>query len=169
MINWDYVHNLSPGEFSEDPNEFADPALMYSLGNFRKLSGCRMFPSPVSGALARFYGSSKSQHYAVDRKSTASDMFIEGVPFDILSKLLHSNLFIGIGIYLDTKGPDGLPWVMFHLDIRPIPTPVIWITTKVCNEAGIFSDEYTYPKKDNTHWRLLNDERFFKNKLHGFE
>jgi len=168
MINWNNVYKLSPGEFSEDPDKYAEPELIYSLGKLRKLVGVRVFPSPVSGALARTYGSKNSQHYAVDRLSTASDVFIEGVPMDILTLILFSGLFRGIGVYLDTTGPDGLPWVMFHIDLRLRKNthPLIWIYQKVKTNSGIVT-MYRYPQSDSQFWSLLNDPRFFKNKMYG--
>ncbi len=168
MINWDYVYKLSPGEFSEDPNKYADPELMYALGALRELLGNRMFPSPVPGALARDYGSKTSQHYAIGRKSTASDQFIEGVPFEIYSKILHSGLFTGIGIYLDTAGPDVKPWVMFHLDIRKRVYPWIWFCHKLYDrETKEISDCYRYPQKNSEYWRLFDNDKLYKNKQFG--
>ena len=168
MINWDQVHKLEASEFSEDPNKYAEPVLIYSLGKLRKLLGMKMRPSPVKGALARFDGKPTTQHYAVGRLSTASDMFIEGIPFYIYSKILHSGLFTGIGIYLDTKGPDGLPWVMFHLDIRIRNFPFIWIAKKDYDpRKREFRTYYKYPQYDSKFWRLLNDDRFYRNKQFG--
>ncbi len=155
-IQWDYVYRLSSNEFSEDPDKYAEPELIYSLSTLRKLLGVVMLPSPVPGALARDYGSKRSQHYAIDRLSTASDMFIEGSPFEIFSKIIFTKLFTGIGIYLDTNGPDGKPWVMFHLDIRKHDSFFVWIVEKV---NGV--DKYRYPYKNPKYWKLLNDERFY--------
>lgn len=168
MINWDYVYKLAPHEFSEDPDKYAEPELMYSLGNLRKLLGTKMRPSPVPGALARLHGKETSQHYAIGRKSTASDEFIEGIPFEIYSKILYSNLFTGIGIYLDTNGVDGMPWIMFHLDIRKRDYPFIWIVKKMYNtKKQIIGDKYYYPEYDPKYWSLLNDKKFFQYKQFG--
>ena len=127
MIDWDNVYKLDRDEFSEDPDKYAEPKLIYSLGKLRRLLGVSVYPSPVHGALARVSGSKTTQHYAVDRLSTACDVFIKGIPFEIFTKIMHSKLFTGIGIYLDTNGVDGLPWIMFHLDIRERNFPFIWI------------------------------------------
>jgi len=162
-INWNYVYKLSADEFSEDPDKLAEPRLIYSLGDLRRLLGAKMRPSPVPGGLARNYGSKKSQHYVVDRFSTASDQFIEGVPFDIYSKILYSNLFTGIGIYLDTTGPDGKPWIMFHLDIRKRNFPFIWIVQKI---DGV--NKYRYPQAQPEYWSLFNDGRIYRSKQFGF-
>ena len=167
-IDWRKVYKLSADEFSEDPNKHAEPELIYSLGKLRKLLRTIMRPSPVKGALARFSGKTTTQHYAVGRKSTGSDQFIEGIPFEIYSKILFSRLFTGVGIYLDTKGPDGLPWVMFHLDIRKRDFPFIWIAKKEYDpRKKEFRTFYKYPQYDSKYWSLLNDDRIYKNKLFG--
>lgn len=168
MINWSKVYKLEAKEFSEDPDKYAEPELIYSLGKLRKLLDSIMRPSPVSGALARLYGKGTSQHYAIGRKSTASDVFIEGIPFEIYSKILYSKLFTGIGIYLDTNGPDGLPWVMFHLDIRQMEYPFVWISKKMYDpRKRVFRTYYKYPSQNQDHWKLLNDKIFFNNKMFG--
>jgi len=175
MINWDYVYKLKAAEFSEDPNKYAEPELIYSLGKFRKLNKSCMYPSPVRGALARFSGSKTSQHFvgsAIVRKSTASDIFIENSAFKNYTNILSSGLFNGIGIYLDTVGPDGLPWILFHLDIRPntskTPTPLIWIVIKEYSEVRKkVVNRYLYPQTNFKYWSLLNDSRFHFNKKFG--
>ena len=168
MINWNSIYKLSPGEFSEDPNKLAEPALIYSLSKLRKILGSKMYPSPTPGALARSNGSKTSQHYAVDRLSTASDVFIEGAPFEIFSKIMYSKLFTGIGIYRNTKGPDGKPWVMFHLDIRKREFPFIWFVHKLYDrDTREISDCYRYLQNDARYWRLFNDTKLFENKLFG--
>lgn len=174
MIDWNRVYKLSPGEFSEDPNKYAEENLIYYLGRLRKKIKRKMRPSPVSGALARFdEKSSTSMHFCSlshSRKSKASDMFIEGVPFVIFSTILDLRLFNGIGIYLDTKGPDGLPWIMFHLDLRKRNKnlPTIWIVEKVYDfENHKLIDTYRYPQADTKYWSLLNDQQFYKDKKYG--
>lgn len=176
MIHWDKVYRLKAGEFSEDPNKYAEPQLIYSLGTIRKFTQKIMRPSPVRGALARFTNG-KSQHCvgpenAIIRKSTASDIFCEGIPFYIYSSILSSNLFKGIGIYLDTKGPDGLPWVMFHVDIREKGfseiSPLIWIVERVHDFVrDKMIDKYRYPQVEPQYWDLFNDKRIYRNKKYG--
>jgi len=177
MINWDDVYNLSPHEFSEDPDKYADPQLIYNLGVIRKFTQRKIRPSPVEGALARFNGSEKSQHYVGPkdspiRKSTASDIFCEGIPIATYTSILASGLFNGIGIYLDTIGPDGTPWVMFHVDIRKEGfnrnSPLIWIAKKVQNvRTHKRVTKYRYPQADNKYWSLLNDRKMFRDKKFG--
>lgn len=166
MINWERVYKFSPKEFSEDPNKHAEPLLMYSLGDTRRTYGKRMFPSPVKGALARFTGKTTTQHYAVGKRSKASDIFPEGVPFNFYFTVLSMNLFRGIGVYLDTKGPDGLPWIMFHLDIRKSgftnELPLIWIVENIYDPTkGRHVDKYRYPQFDSSYWNLFNDQRLY--------
>jgi len=136
-----------------------------------------MYPSPISGTLARSTGSQTSQHHVGPkekpfRKSTASDIFCEGVPFSNYSSILASRLFKGIGIYLDTKGPDGKPWVMFHVDIRPSGfnsnSPLIWIVEKVYDPLKDETvDKYRFPQADPKYWKLFNDERLYRDKKFG--
>lgn len=171
MIDWNSVFRLNSWEFSENPDKYADPMLIYNLSDLRRLSNERIYPSPVSGALARFNGSETSQHYVGSkddpvRKSTGIDIFMEGTPFSNYSFILHSRLFTGIGIYLDTTGPDGLNWIMFHLDMRPFKSnlPLIWIATK--EESG--STKYHYPLNNIQNWTKLNNERFFTPKEFGY-
>lgn len=170
MIDWSKVYKLKPQEFSEDPDEYADPILIHNLGVIRRYTNEKMLPSPVFGALARFKGSDTSQHFVgpkdnLIRKSTASDVFCEGSPFANYSVILASGLFNGIGVYLDTKGPDGKPWVMFHLDIRKHGfndlTPLIWIVEKVFDPIKNKKvDKYRYPQVLTKYWELFNDKRF---------
>ena len=175
MINWESVHKLSPGEFSEDPDKYAEPELIYGLSHLRKLTRKAMYPSPVSGALARFSGSSTSQHFVGPknkpvRKSKASDIFCADVPMVTYSSILMAGMFTGIGIYLETNGPDGLPWIMFHVDIRThISTlPLIWIVERVYDPIKKKRiDKYRYPQTSPDYWKLLNDKRFYSHKKFG--
>ena len=177
MIKWETVYKLSANEFSEDPDKYAEPQLIHSLSILRRSTRKKMRPSPVKGALARFKESKTSQHYVGPkdnpiRKSTASDTFSEGVPVSTYSHILYSHLFMGIGIYLETNGPDGLPWIMFHVDIRPkgidYKSPLIWIVEKVYNaKKDKEIDAYRYPQTDSKYWKLLNNKKFFLNKKFG--
>lgn len=166
-IDWDLIHNFLPHEFPEDPNKYAEPELIYNLDSLRLLYGQKMRPSPASGALARLYGSEYSQHYAVDRLSTAVDWFPEGLPIDMLFTIIVHGKFKGIGIYFDTLGPDGLPWVMFHGDIRTKGAnslkPVIWLVHKVDGK-----NKYTYIHENPMNWKLLHDERMYTDRKFNY-
>ena len=107
---------FKPSEFPESISH-ADPELLTKLDQLRDYVGFPIYPSPVPGALARFdIGKKASQHYAVDRKSTAVDIFCHGEPFESFVKICKSGLFKRIGIYFDTWF-RGRKWVMFHIDL----------------------------------------------------
>jgi len=137
-IDWSIVQNFNPrtDAFSEDPDKHADPNLIYEIDNYRSMLGKPVYVSPVPGALARFEGSTQSQHYAVGRKSTA----IDGIPTgDIKHAWLlavSSGIFGGVGLYPHTRFKNK-PWPMLHLDIRRSTTTTIWVREK---DGG-----YTYP------------------------
>lgn len=165
-IDWEDISKFTPDEFSEDPDKYADPELIYRLNFYRIKSKCIIKPSPITGALARFDGGD-SQHTVKDNQlSKASDIFQEGVPFQNYSLLLSMRLFNGIGVYLDTDGPDGFPWIMFHVDIRNIGydygNPLIWIVTRTHKK-----NNYFYPQYEPQHWKLFQDEKLFIHKKFG--
>ena len=164
-INWDQVLHLSKNEFSENP-KFAEPKLIYSLSQAREILSEKFFPSRATGALARFSGSSSSQHYSVSQLSRACDVFIEGKPIQNYLCLLSTGLFNGIGIYLDTSGNDGRPWIMFHLDIRRIGfkpnIPFVWFSTRTHNK-----NHYFYPQVKPEYWKLLQDGRLYVDRKYG--
>jgi len=111
------MKNFKPEEFSEDIKH-ADPKLLINLDNLRDIIGAEVYPSPAKGALARFdFGSESSQHYAVDRLSTAIDFFCNSDPFEAWVKIIKSNLFTRVGIYFDTYF-NNRKWVMFHVDLK---------------------------------------------------
>ena len=141
------VKNFSKSEFSEDPVKYAHSNLIISLDKLRDFINKPIYPSPVSGALARFSGSNKSEHYSVYRLSTAVDVFIDEDPFISLIKILQSSYFSGIGFYLDTYY-KGKPWVLFHLDLRK--KPLIW-----CRQ----NNTYYYNMKRKYYQELLNRKR----------
>lgn len=124
MINWEEIKHFKKHEFPEDPDIYADPRLIRNLDEYRELLGQKVHPSPVEGALARLDDKAKSsQHYAVDRKSTAIDVFPEGSIINAWTVALTSGFWAGIGVYFDTQY-TGKDWCMLHLDIRE--KPLIW-------------------------------------------
>lgn len=172
-INWNDIKNFSSTEFPEDPNKYANPELIYVLQDLRVLYNMKIYPSPVSGALARFTGSITSQHYVGSkteptRLSTGIDVFPEGVPFAFLCTVLKIPTILGIGIYIDTNGPDGKPWVMFHLDIRrkgfTKDIPLIWVAKKI-NEGNQVKTKYYYPQTTVSKWAYLTAPIFYKLKI----
>lgn len=56
------ITRFKPGEFPEDPEEHASPKFLLALNVFALLLGHAVYPSPVSGALARFDGDHNSCH-----------------------------------------------------------------------------------------------------------
>lgn len=166
-IDWKDISKFTPDEFSEDPDKYAEPELIYRLNFYRVKSKSKIKPSSIKGALARFDGGT-SQHTIKDNKlSKAVDIFQEGIPFKNYSLLLSMGLFNGIGIYLDTAGPDGLPWIMFHVDIRNrgygYGNPLIWIVEKVVDPSDPTKriNKYRYPQYESKYWKLFQDERLF--------
>lgn len=129
MINWKLVPDFSVKEFSEDPDKYADPEVIYNLQRARLLLNVKIFPSPVSGALARINtGSKTSQHYTDSQgtiKSKAIDFFCEGNCAVNTMLLLNSRIFKRFGVYFDTKY-DGKKWVMFHGDNKIKSDPLFW-------------------------------------------
>lgn len=162
-IDWDKIKYFKSLEFSENPI-YAEPELIYSLDFVRMSLSERIYPSPVKGALARFSGDSKTQHYAIGRKSTAMDVFCEGYPIVNFLSILQLKIFNGVGIYLDTYGPDGLPWVMFHFDMRKNPfsltQPLIWVATRTHNK-----NNYFYPQINPQYWKLLRHDILFEKRI----
>jgi hypothetical protein len=139
MIDWDRIQYFAKDNFPEDPDKHADPDLLYKLDAFRTNWGYRIYPSPAPGALARI-NDPDSQHYSdgKGRLSRAVDVFPDcpgGVAF---LAALASNLWEGIGLYLDTHFRNQ-PWDMLHLDLRSRPDQLAlyWIRRQ---------GEYIYPQ-----------------------
>jgi len=174
-IDWHQVRKFKSADFSESPDTYAEPRLIYSLDAVREFHGHRVYPSPVPGALARFDGSMASQHYVGNKQkptrlATAVDIFPEGIPMAFFTCALGINAFKGVGIYLDTTGIDGTAWVMFHLDIRPKgfddPQPLIWIATKqIDTQTRKVTTKYFYPQSDTSKWALLNNPIMYEDKV----
>ena len=170
MIKWELIRNFKKEEFSEDPDKFADPALIYEVQSIRTEHAKPIYLSPIQGALARFDGSDTSRHFAVNRKSDAIDIFPEGIPFEFYIRLITFQKIGGIGIYIDTTGLDEKPWVMFHIDLRPRTNycPFLWIAKKIwVVKKHDLVTKYFYPQSDPKHWSILNNEKFFYNKQYG--
>lgn len=163
-IYWNDISFFTPEEFTHDPSIYADPQLIYTLDKLRLRLGEKIYPSPVDGAFVRFDGSETSQHYvgpeeAIIRKTTAIDFFPEGIPVHTYTCLVSQFFVRGIGIYLDTVGIDGNPWVMFHMDIREKGykgSPLIWFCEK---KEG--KNKYYYPQVNEADWKFLQDGRLY--------
>jgi len=173
-INWNKINHFVPAEFPEDP-ELAEPKLIYALDKLREAYGNIVHPSPVSGALARFGGSKTSQHYVgedtehVTQNTQGIDVFPEGIPISFYSCAIRQKCIKGVGVYLDTTGLDGKPWIMFHIDVRKlgykIGVPLIWIAEKKrCPDTNKIKTKYRYPQLHAEHWNLLKDGRLYNDR-----
>lgn len=138
IINGIDMPNFSPGEFSEDPNQFAHPDLLTNAQKFRTILNSKIYPSKSIGSLARSYGSKTSLHFVMriygENLSKAWDIFCDTPIFRAWTIALNCNLWGGVGVYFDTKGNNDQLWPMLHLDLRP--HPLIWYRDK---------GEYFYP------------------------
>lgn len=145
-MDWNKINNFTKGEFPEDPEQFADLQLIRNLDKFRDILNCRLFPSPRSGALARFdIEAETSQHYAVDRKSTGVDAFPDCPIWKAWMHAVSCGLWKGIGVYFDTYYKNK-PWNMLHLDIRKQQRISLWFRV---------GKEYYYPLSDKRHMKLF--------------
>lgn len=128
------LDHFSRGEFPGDVLERVEDELILSLNEYRGRLGYPVVPSPLVEGWYRAEGSETSRHYAVGRLSDAGDLFPQ---CDIRRAFLVAQgceWFGGIGIYLDTNGPDGKPQPMIHLDLRP--ERIIWMR---------YEGRYIYP------------------------
>ncbi len=150
-IDWNMVRNFNPNsdDFSEDPNKYAEPQLIYDLDHYRNLLGVPVFVSPVPGALARFDGSVNSRHFARDRKSDAIDIFPSGDMRRAWLIATTCGLFGGVGLYPYTKY-RAKKWPMLHVDKRKVENTVIWVR----KENG----DYIYPLNDSSSLNTLFSE-----------
>lgn len=106
------------------------------LQAIRNAGGFPIYPGPSQNNWGRTYGSKGSEHYAVGRLSTAGDVFPEkgkALRFWILAQGFEE--IGGIGLYLDTKGIDGRPWIMAHYDLRVDRQPhrLLWVRDETGN------------------------------------
>jgi hypothetical protein len=100
--------------------QYMDAGLILAIQELRLISGISIIPSPVISGWYRFTGRTTSTHYAVNRLSNAGDIFPRrGRIMETWLRAQYISKFNGFGIYLDTNGPDGKPWMMLHLDTRP--------------------------------------------------
>ena len=104
-----------------------DKRLIDALIDIRYLSGIPITPSPSIDGWYRDSGSEKSRHYAIGRLSDAGDIFpARGRVLDLWLVVLSHPDINGIGLYTDTNGPDGRPWIMMHIDLRQTKK-LLWI------------------------------------------
>lgn len=119
-----------------------DAALITTLQSIRTTYGIPITPSPLQEAWSRKKGSIKSRHYAVGRLSDAGDIFPQRERvLDLWLQIQQWGQIGGIGLYVDTKGIDGNPWPMMHIDLRP--NRLLWTSDIVYGER-----KYYYFKQD---------------------
>lgn len=150
-----YFSALKHFQRDEFPNgvlENIDNELVLGLDEYRQRLGHPLVPSPLAGAWYRKDGSKTSRHYAVGRLSDAGDVFPQCDIRDALLVALHCDWWGGIGVYLDTNGPNGKPQPMLHLDLRP--QRQLWLR---------YQGQYIYPL------RSANERRRFWVLLGGLD
>lgn len=155
-LDFDTIRHFQPGEFPEGTLEFMDAELIRQVGAFRQALDNAVVPSPLKAGWVREDGSETSRHYigAVrrdedgneqsERLSDAGDLF----PYCDIRHAFMTALslpFGGIGVYLDTHGPDGKPMPMMHVDLRPGPRQ-IWMRYK---------GQYHYPYRNERSMKLF--------------
>lgn len=140
-VDWNIIDHFIPSEF--DPNEvqYISHDLIARLDVLRGQVG-GIHPSRAKGAWARFDGSKTSGHYAVDRLSTAGDIFTQASARVAVFKAIECG-FGGIGIYEGTRNNRGEPQTMLHVDLRDNLT--LW--------ARDANGEYWYPQRGGDHER----------------
>lgn len=109
------------------PLHLLDRNIVLTLQSLRTRSGIPIHPSPHPEAWARTSGNVSSRHYAVGRLSDAGDVFpARGKAMELWLVAQQYERIGGLGLYSDTTGIDGFPWIMMHLDLRP-STRTFWV------------------------------------------
>lgn len=111
------VDDFSIKEFPQGELEHTNWKVLFMLQRFRNEWNQPVYPSTVKGSWARFDGSKTSRHYAIDRLSTAGDLFPSGNVFEAWM-LLQQLPIGGLGIYFDTNRIAIQPGPMIHIDMR---------------------------------------------------
>ena len=139
------------GRFNIDLS-LVEADLIHVLQHLRSETGIPVTPSPVPGAWGRLGGSPTSRHYAVGRLSDAGDMFPakgQTLNFWLAAQAFRHRRIGGIGIYADTRGPDGTSWPMVHIDLRP--ERVLW-ASEVQGGRRVY---YTQAEQSTAFWRVV--------------
>lgn len=101
------------------PLDLVHADVLLELQAMRTDAGIPIWPSPVPGGWARTSGSSTSRHYAVGRLADAGDIFPQrGRLLELWVRAQERPNIGSLGLYSDTKGPDGKNWFMMHFDLR---------------------------------------------------
>ncbi len=146
------VHFLDYPNFPEFRARGIDLSLTHAdvilyLQRMRNIAGFPIYPGPYQENWGRKYGSTDSEHYAVNRLSRAGDVFARrGKALDLWLIALSFNRIKGIGLYADTKGVDGTPWPMLHFDLRE-GARLEWV-----RENGFYYYPTSHPRE---FWRIM--------------
>lgn len=135
------VLHFAPGEFPGQALRYTTAELILGLDELRDLLGSPILPSPLEAGWYRQSGSTGSRHYASGRLSDAGDVFPDCNIVHALLTAMRQRVWGGIGVYLDTTGPNGNPWPMLHLDLRP-GEQVLWMR--------LSGDRYIYPQSSTS-------------------
>lgn len=113
-VEYPYFPEINYGEWASRVHPLLKQKMNTFAGEVQRRGGS-VVPSPVSGAIGREYGSTTSQHYAVNRMITAIDVqVINGPSLESLYGIAVGVGFTGIGIY-----PEWEPFKKgMHLDVR---------------------------------------------------
>ena len=133
MNSADYLcHRTEYPNFPEFERHGIDLSLSHArtileLQAIRNLGGFPIYPGGYQDNWGRRHGSSTSEHYAVGRLATAGDVFpVRGHALEFWWLALKRPRIGGLGLYADTDGLDGSPWVMVHFDLRDRPR-LLWV------------------------------------------
>ena len=109
------------------PLDKLNAATLITLQTVRDRTGIPVIPSPLPDGWARTDGSKTSRHYAVGRLSDAGDIFpARGRCMELWARLQAVQNIGAVGLYCDTRGPDGAPWPMIHFDLRNARNKLLW-------------------------------------------
>lgn len=118
------------------------------LQALRTRGGFPIWPGPQQANWGRAYGRKTSEHFALGRNATAGDVFpARGSALKFWTLAQTFPQIGGLGLYLDTDGLDGKPWIMVHYDLRASPRRH-WIR----NEWGAYIHRHDEPKE---FWQLF--------------
>lgn len=140
------VHYPNFPEFEEAgiDLDLTDADTILALQEIRKQAGVPIYPGRKQDNWGRLDGSKTSQHYAGCFPSLAGDVF-PARGFAIRTWIGAQNVsnVKALGLYLDTNGQDGKPWIMMHYDLRRQPTRIFWIRFRgkyiyLHNESSLF-------------------------------
>ena len=152
-VVWSQIQYFTESEYRGEIDD-VDPRLVYAADRWRGFLGVPACVTPVKGGIARKGDDSKtSQHYAVGRKSTATDYYS---PQATMRQMYQAALRVpeigGIGLY-----PEANPTPLIHNDVRPRKSngqPAVWMGVR--QPEGSDETGWDYVAVD---WRYMDDPR----------